>query len=81
MSDGLRLNTDVGDADATEQGLRALLHKEGAAVSDLRPSGVAQIEGNRVDVVTRGEMIAQGDRVRVRQVEGNRVVVERVTPA
>ena len=77
MSGGLRLNKDMAEADATETGLSGLLHREGAAVSDLRPAGVAEIEGQRVDVVTQGEMVAEGDRVRVTEVEGNRVVVAR----
>ena len=78
MSDGLRLSKDMGEADATEAGLPKLLHKGGIAASDLRPAGVAEIEGRRVDVVTQGEMIAEGTRVRVTEVEGNRVVVERI---
>jgi len=77
MSGGPRLNKDMAEADATETGLSGLLHKEGTAASDLRPAGVAEIEGQRVDVVTQGEMIAEGDRVRVTEVEGNRVVVAR----
>ncbi|MCF7837630.1 MAG: hypothetical protein K9N49_03285 [Candidatus Marinimicrobia bacterium] len=78
MNNELRLSKDMGDAEATEEGLRALLHKEGTALSDLRPSGIAQIDEQRVDVVTQGGLIGQGDRVRVSKVESNRVVVERV---
>ena len=43
--------------------------------SDL---GFADIGGKRVDVVTRGENIEQGAKVRVVEVEGNRVVVEKI---
>lgn len=78
MSDDLKLSKDMSQADATEGGLRTLLHKKGVAASPLRPAGVAEIEGRRVDVVTPGEMIARGDHVRVTEVEGNRVLVERV---
>ena len=78
MSDGLRLNKDMGEADATERGLPNLLQKEGVAASGLRPAGVAEIEGNRVDVVTQGEMISEGDRIQVTEVQGNRVVVEAI---
>ena len=63
---------------ASQEGLSQLAGKEGEAKSDLRPAGFALIEGRRVDVVTEGGMISKGDRVRVVQVEGNRVVVRRV---
>jgi membrane-bound ClpP family serine protease len=49
--------------------------KEGVALSSLRPAGVAMIEGRRVDVVTRGEFLDPGARVRVLEFSGNRVVV------
>jgi membrane-bound ClpP family serine protease len=55
-----------------------LLHKEGVAVSPLRPSGTAEIDGNRLSVITDGQLILQGSRVRVILVEGNRIVVEAV---
>lgn len=56
----------------------ALTGKEGALEADCRPAGVARLEGRRVDVVTRGEWIERGARVRVVEVQGNRVVVTRV---
>lgn len=52
-----------------------LLGQSGTAVSNLRPSGTAQINGKRVDVVTEGPMIERGAAVRVVAVEGLRVVV------
>jgi len=51
------------------------LGKEGQAHTDLRPAGIVVIEGRKVDVVTAGEQIEKGRRVRVSKVEGNRVVV------
>jgi membrane-bound serine protease (ClpP class) len=57
----------------------ALLGKSGTAASFLRPAGVAQIDGARVDVLTEGEFIAAGTPVRVTRVEGARIFVEPVT--
>lgn len=54
------------------------LGKTGLAVSPLRPSGIAQFDGQRVDVVSEGEFIDAGDPVEVTRVEGNRVVVRKV---
>ena len=52
--------------------------KEGESATDLRPAGVAVVEGRRLDVVTAGEMIPRGARVRVVKVEGNRIVVRAI---
>lgn len=53
-----------------------LVGKVGVATSPLRPSGSAEIDGRPVHVVTTGGMIERGARVRVREVSGNRVIVE-----
>lgn len=52
-----------------------LLNKTGTAFTNLRPSGTALIDGQRVDVVTEGPMISKGTPVQVVQVEGLRIVV------
>ena len=52
-----------------------LTGKEGVALSTLRPSGIAQIEGKRVDVVADGSWIETGKRICVTRVEGSRVLV------
>lgn len=55
----------------------ALLHKTGVALTPLRPSGTVRIDGHKVDVVTRGDLIDAGATVVVLEVSGNRVVVGR----
>lgn len=52
-----------------------LLHGTGTALTQLRPSGVATINGQRVDVVTEGGLIERGTAVKVVAVEGTRIVV------
>lgn len=47
----------------------------GTAVTLLRPSGTAEIDGVRLSVVSEGEFIAQGTPVQVVMVQGSRVVV------
>lgn len=56
---------------------RQLVGKRGEALTPLRPSGTALIEGERVDVVTSGEFIPAGEAIEVIQVEGVRVVVRK----
>ena len=59
--------------------LSALYGSSGTAATFLRPAGIAQIDGKRVDVLTEGEFIAAGTPVRVTRVQGARVFVEPVT--
>ncbi len=54
------------------------LGKEGVAHTLLRPAGIAEIDGERVDVVSEGEYINPGTRIIVTKVEGVRVVVKRL---
>ena len=55
-----------------------LVDKLGIAMSTLRPAGIADIDGRRVDVVSDGDYIEAGEPIRVDHVDGNRVVVRRV---
>jgi membrane-bound ClpP family serine protease len=64
---------------AAEDDLEELMGREGVARSPLRPSGVAEIDGRRVDVVTEGGMISRGAQVKVIEIEGNRVVVREMS--
>ncbi|MEO8327075.1 MAG: nodulation protein NfeD [Nitrospirota bacterium] len=52
------------------------LGKQGVAVSDLRPSGIARFDGERVDVVSDGTFIDAGQDLEVVRIDGNRVVVQ-----
>lgn len=55
-----------------------LVGQSGVAHTGLRPSGVAIIGGERVDVVTEGALIEHGAAVKVIAVEGARVVVRQI---
>ncbi len=52
--------------------------KEGRTITPLRPSGVAEIEGRRVDVVSQGDFIDKGEQIRVLSSKGSRVVVVKI---
>jgi membrane-bound serine protease (ClpP class) len=76
----------LGSATAAKDGyvsqaasMETLLGKRGTTVGVLRPAGIAEIEGKRVDVVTEGSYVKKGVEVEVVQVDGNRVVVKRIT--
>jgi membrane-bound serine protease (ClpP class) len=73
------LNTTLADAGTGMAVGNPVPHqlegRYGTALSDLRPSGVANIEGERVDVVSDGEFIKAGATLEVTRVEGRRIVV------
>lgn len=52
-----------------------LLGKSGVAITILRPSGIAEIEGSRVGVSTSGEFIQKGETVTVIKAEGMHILV------
>jgi len=58
--------------------LETYINMKGTAVTDLRPAGMAQINSQRVDVVTDGEYIEADTPVIVTGVAGNRIVVEAI---
>lgn len=60
---------------APEPSYEHYLGKKGVALSQLRPAGVADVDGERLDVVTEGGFIRQGSKIRVIEVEGTRIVV------
>ncbi len=64
---------DLGYVAPSDQ--KDLTGKRGVALTSLRPSGAAEIEGKRVDVVSDGSYIARDEPIMVDRVEGVRVIV------
>lgn len=56
-------------------GLNDLVGESGMALTDLRPSGAALLNGKRTDVLTEGSFVPRGTKVRVIKVEGSSVIV------
>ncbi len=81
---GRRLVLEAG-MDATQgyvsapESDRGWLRRTGTALSPLRPAGIADIDGTRVDVVSDGGFIDAGTRIEVTRVDGNRIVVRAST--
>jgi membrane-bound serine protease (ClpP class) len=74
----LTLKTTLEGSRSFAQDYAAYLGKEGQTQTDLRPAGIVEIEGRKLDVVTAGELVEKSKRVRVMKVEGNRIVVQAV---
>ena len=51
------------------------LGAEGVAISNLRPSGIAKIADDRVDVITEGDFLEKGTKIKVVKATAGRVIV------
>jgi membrane-bound ClpP family serine protease len=58
----------------------ALLDCEGVALSDLRPIGMVEINGQHHEAVAEGGIIDRGSAVRVTDVRGHEIRVRGITP-
>jgi membrane-bound serine protease (ClpP class) len=78
---GRRLVLSTGvEGDSAPESDRLLLGRTGTARSPLRPAGIAEIDGVRVDVVSDGGFIDAGATIQVTRVDGNRIVVRPPVP-
>lgn len=72
----LVLSTQLPDADGTNA--KVTVGQEGRALSPLHPAGTALFGEERVDVVTDGTYVEADSPLRVVEVSGARVVVEKI---
>jgi len=56
--------------------MKVFLGKEGKAITMLRPAGIGQFEGVRLDVVTEGSYIEENSDIKITEVVGRRIVVD-----
>ena len=61
--------------------MRYLIGKTGVAGSLLRPAGVGEFDGVRLDVVTESEYIQKDTAIEIIAVQGRRIVVRAVKPS
>lgn len=54
------------------------LDKEGIALTDLRPSGIIEIDEEKLDALSEGSYIQKGSQVKVVKVEGSKIIVRRL---
>ncbi|HYL17286.1 MAG TPA: NfeD family protein [Burkholderiales bacterium] len=55
-----------------------LVGREGVAQTVLRPAGIAQVDGRRLDVVAESDMIERGSPIKVVGVEGSHIIVRKI---
>lgn len=75
----LVLNDVAVPADAAENNdLNYFIGKEGVTRTVLRPSGMGEFDGVKLNIVSDGEFIGNGAKIRVLAVEGNRILVKEI---
>ena len=62
-------STDAGYRSAED--MQVFLGREGTATTALRPTGLGEFDGVRLNVVSEGDFIENGTKIRVTQIEGN----------
>lgn len=62
-----------GAADSRER-----LGQEGVADSALRPAGIGVFDGQRLNIIAQGEYIERGTAIKIIEMAGRRIVVEKV---
>ncbi len=62
---------------AATDDLSGFIGRSGKTLTVLRPAGIAEFDGVRLNVVSAGEFIQKGAQVVIRQIEGARILVEK----
>jgi membrane-bound serine protease (ClpP class) len=57
---------------------KRLIGKEGIVTTPLRPSGMVEVNGEKLNAITRGEYVNSNTKIKIISVEGNKIVVEAV---
>ncbi len=77
----MMMSENLKTAHATDDSANTLTGKTGVTTSELRPSGYAEIDERRIDVISAsGDVIPIDTNIKVVKVEGYRVLVEPTTP-
>ena len=54
------------------------LNKEGIAITELRPTGIVDVDNHRIDALSEGNYIDKGSKIKVVKVEGSKIIVRRM---
>ena len=73
------LQEDGESFKSMDESSQGLMGQEGTAHTDLRPAGIAMVDGQRLDVVSESGYVEKGTAVKVIKVDGNRVMVRPIS--
>ncbi|MBR6669032.1 MAG: NfeD family protein, partial [Clostridia bacterium] len=66
------------DGYRSTQDLAVFMDKEGTASTVLRPAGIADFDGVRLNVSSEGDYIPAGTKIRIIKVEGAKILVRAI---
>lgn len=66
------------DFNDRQKDMQVLVGKTGRTTSVLRPSGIGDFDGVRLNVVTEGEFLESGVSIKIVRVDGGRIVVKQM---
>jgi membrane-bound serine protease (ClpP class) len=72
------LHETLQAARASPEANAQLVGREGIAQTVLRPAGIGQIDGRRLDVVAESDMIERGSPIKVVAIDGSRIIVRKI---
>ena len=74
------LNDEIraGSSSLAEEKMQELVGSIGTVLNPLHPAGIAEFDGERFDVVSHGEFVEKGSKVRIDKIEGVRILVSEV---
>lgn len=75
----LRESQTIDSGYLAQSDKKELTGKTGITITPLRPAGIAEIEGERVDVVSEGGFIDRGEGIIINKIAGNRIIVKKKT--
>ena len=73
------LNASLKNSHADSfESMKINIKDKGLCISKLRPSGKADFNGNRVDVISEGEFINKDEAIEVIELTKNKIIVRRI---
>lgn len=68
---------EVSTNEVGEKDLSYYVGKTGSAATVLRPAGIGEFDGVKLNILSDGEFIPEGARITITRVEGNRIFVRK----
>ena len=67
------------DGYVANEDMKVFLGRTGTVITTLRPTGMAEFDGVRLNVMSSGEFIEAGTQVLIEKVDGSRILVRALT--
>ncbi|TGB04288.1 NfeD family protein [Halobacillus salinus] len=72
-----QLTSEMG-YNSMKESYQALIGREGKAVTDMRPVGTIEVDGEEFSAVSNGQWISNGEQITVSSVDGTKILVKKL---